>query len=116
MTLDYDAMKFWIDALQLAGIAVIGAHSWISNRHRVTSERIAKLEDDMDTRLDTHTDRLTALEVRAGAAPTHDDLKRLHQRLDNMNGELKELRGEFQSAGRTLNMIHDYLLNHGSGK
>lgn len=116
MTLDYTALRFWFDVLQLAGYVALGIYVWLSSRNRVTNARIGELEVDVDARLDRHGDRLTRLEVHAGAAPTHDDLKRLHQRLDIMNGELQGMRGEFAAAGRTLNLIHEYLLNHGSSK
>lgn len=113
MAIDYTATKFWLDFAKDAALVGVWIYVWLSNRHRVTTERITKLEDHMDTRLDTHADRLTRLEVHAGAAPTHDDLNRLHQRLDVINGELKGLTGESAAARRTLDLIHDYLLNHG---
>lgn len=111
--MDYTAMRFWFDVLQVLGYLALGTYVWLSNRNRVTNARISKLEDDMDSRLDVHADRLTRLEVHAGAAPTHGDLNRLHKRLDIINGELKSLAGESAAARRTLDLIHDYLLNHG---
>lgn len=97
--------------VQLLINAAIGIYVWISNRQRVTVERINQLERDVDSRLDIHSDRLTRVEVSAGAAPTHDDLKRLHQRLDSVNGELQNLTGQFKTTNNTLILIHEYLLN-----
>lgn len=111
--MNYDMLKFWFDVLQFAGTILIGVYVWLSNRHRVTAERITKLEDDVDRRLDTHTDRLTALEVSAAAAPTHDDLKILHKRLTDMNGELQKLAGNSMQVSRTVELIHQHLLNGG---
>ena len=113
MLLDYPAMKFLLDLIQMVITLLIGLYVWQSNRHRVTNERISELESDMDERLDKYAERITTLEVRAGAAPTHDDLKRMHKRLDIMNGELQHLSGESSAARRTLDLIHEYLMNNG---
>lgn len=113
MDVDYTALKFWLDVVQIMGYLALTVYVWLSNRNRVTNARIGKLEDDMDLRLDRHGDRLIRLEVHAGAAPTHDDLKRMHQRLDVINGELQKLSGSSTQVSRTLELIHEHLLSGG---
>lgn len=110
----YGEIKIWIDLLQWLTTAAVGLYVYAVNRHRVTNERISALESHVDERLDDHSDRLARLEQDARHAPSHDDLKRLHKRLDDMNGELKEMRGEFYAVNRTLSMIHQHLLDGGN--
>jgi len=121
---EYEKFKFWFSVLQWLTTAGVWLYAWNVNRNRVTTDHIArveregkadvnKLETQMDARHDNHADRLARLEQNAKHAPSHEDLKRLHKRLDAMNGELKEMRGEFSAANRTLTLIHQTLLDGG---
>lgn len=111
--MQYEEVKIWIDLLQWATTAAVGVYVYAVNRHRVTNERIGALESHVDERLDNHSDRLARLEQDARHAPSHEDLKRLHRRLDEVSGELREMKGEFQGARRTLELIHQHMLDGG---
>ena len=68
-------------------------------------------QDALDTRMASHTDRLTAMERDLRHAPNHDDLKRIHSRLDEVSDDLSKLMGEFKGTAHTLSLIHEHLLN-----
>jgi len=108
--MDYQSFSFWFGVIQWLTTVGVWIYVWNVNRNRVTDERISALEEHVDTKIDGHADRLARLEQDARHAPSHNDLKRLHQRLDEVNGELKEMRGEFSAANRTLSLIHQHLL------
>lgn len=113
--MNYNALDFWWKvAITLINVGV-WLYLYLVNRNRVTNERIDKLEEGVNKRLNNHTDRLARLEQDARHAPTHDDLKRLHTRIDEVNNSLKRLEGEFSGANHTLSLIHEHLLN-GSNK
>lgn len=136
MNLDYDALDFWLKAANLFATALIGTYLYLSRRHTVTNERISKLEDATaaqilkvesilaakiaamerrnDDRMDNFAERIARLEQDQRHAPTHDDLKRIHSRLDDASRELAALSGQFEGATRTLALIHDHLMNRGS--
>jgi hypothetical protein len=109
--MDYELAKLWFDILQTLLIAAIGVMNWLNNRHRITTATITKLEESLDGRLDSQTARLIRVEQDMKHAPGDDDFKRLYQRLDVLNGEFKELRGEFHSMRSTLALIHQYLMD-----
>lgn len=133
MPLDYEALDFWLKFANLAATAGIGIYLWLSRRHAVTNERITTLESsamakigkvedslgaqlvgmerDIDGRLDDHATRLARLEQDQRHAPTHDDLKRIHARLDDAAREIANISGQFDGASRTLALIHDHLMN-----
>jgi hypothetical protein len=113
--MDYAALDFWWKVFITALNAGMGLYLYLVNRNRVTNERIGALQTAVDTRLDNHTERLARLEQDARHAPTHDDLKRLHSRIDEVKYSLKRLEGEFSGANHTLGLIHEHLLN-GGGK
>lgn len=109
--MEYEGAKFWFDAAQTIMIAIIGIMNWLNNRQRITIATITKLEDSMDQQLDSQATRLTRVEQDLKHSPDHNDFKRVHQRLDVLNGELKELKGEFHSMKNTLTLIHQYLMD-----
>jgi hypothetical protein len=113
--MDYAALDFWWKVAMTAMNVGMGLYLYLVNRNRVTNERIGKLETGVDDRLDNHTERLARLEQDVRHAPTHDDLKRLHARIDEVNNSLKRLEGEFSGANHTLGLIHEHLLK-GGGK
>lgn len=96
-------------------------YTYLANRNKVTNERITTLQQsldtnisllrsDMDHRMDGHSDRLARVEKDVQHAPTHEDLKRLHKRIDDVASSIAGLEGEFKGANHTLHLIHAYLL------
>jgi hypothetical protein len=108
-------MKFWFDVAQFVLTGLVGAYVYVSNRHRVSAERLRKLESGMDSRLDEHATRLAKVEETVRCGPSHEDIGRVHQRLDTVGNQLSEARGELKGIGKTVALIHQHLLNQ-SGK
>lgn len=113
MEIDYTAWKFWLDVLQVVFTAAIGIYVWVSNRTAVNTKRIAKLEGDLDERLDEQEVRLTRVEEALRHAPTHEDLKRIHARIDDVASGVSLVSGKIGETTRTLTLIHEHLLNGG---
>ena len=111
--MNYAALDFWWKV----GITLLNGGLWLYlylvNRNRVTNERIGNLEDKVDGRLDEHSVRLARLEQDGRHAPTHDDLKRIHNRIDETAKSVARIEGEFAGTNHTLQLIHEYLLNGG---
>ncbi|MBN9697172.1 MAG: hypothetical protein J0L85_15400 [Zoogloea sp.] len=99
MSVGLEELKLLLQAVNLLAVVWLA----ISGRDKVT-------KDALDAKLAAHADRLTAIERDQKHAPTHDDLKRIHSRLDDVSEGLSNLVGEFKGTGHTLNLIHEYLL------
>ncbi len=108
--MNYSEMKFWFDVAQTLLICVVGVMNWHMARQRATTETINHLEHQIDNKLDEHAERLARVEQDVKHAPGHDDFKRVHQRLDNVNGELRELKGEVKAFRIALARVEQYLL------
>lgn len=50
MTIDHEAVRFWISVLQFLGTIAIGVYVWWSNREKVTAKRFAALEREVAKR------------------------------------------------------------------
>lgn len=57
--------------------------------------------------------RLLRLEENIKHMPTHQDLTRLHQRMDDFNAGQQKIVGSLDGLKHTMNLIQQYLLNGG---
>ena len=96
MNIDMEAIRLGLQAINL--IAVV----WVALSAR---DKVSK--DALDSKLAAHADRLTAIERDLKHATTHDDLKRIHSRLDDVSENMATLVGEFKSAAHILNLLHE---------
>ena len=109
--MDYQAATFWwMTALTMFNL-ITGAYLFWERHNNATSSRIKHLEEDVDRRLDSHARQLATVEEHIKHVPTDQDLARLHNRIDGLMEEFKELKGEFHSANHTIRMIHQHLLD-----
>lgn len=117
-------VQMWLQITNTLVIWIAALYTYFANRNRVTNERITSLQaslqtrldsmrTDMDHRLDGHGDRLSRVEKDLEHAPSHEDLKRIHARMDEVSATLSSLQGEFKGANNTLHLIHTYLMTGG---
>lgn len=71
----------------------------------------AHLRDNMISSTNT---RLLKIEERVKNMPTHSDIEKVYQRLDELNRSVSNLTGQFQANVHTLQLIHEYMLNKGA--
>jgi hypothetical protein len=107
---------------QTVVLAAIGIHQWIIASDRVRrealdtvartlGERIAKLEQTVDHRVDVHGDRLAKLEAHcATSEQLHQSEGKAHGRMDLISDGLNDLKGSMRRIEVTLDMVHQYLL------
>ena len=129
-------------ALSVAGEAlaailaavVLAALGWIASSIRDLRREIAALRDAGDLRLD-HVEkqlvkveelerhevikRLGNVELKLAQVEASclgkESLDRIHERVDELTGEVHSLGGKFESAASSLALIHSFLLD-GGGK
>lgn len=124
MNLDYSALEFWLKAS--AVVAQVLTFIWLFwiNKSKATNARIGELgkatnvkigelEKSTTEELKKMALRLERLEADAKHAPTHEDLKRIHGRMDESMGETRELGGKLDAVIRTLGLIEEHLINKG---
>lgn len=68
---------------------------------------------EFDRVLSDHRERIGRLEAAAEAAPSHEHLADLHERINGIAEDVSSLSGEFKGAKHTLELIHSFLLNGG---
>lgn len=84
--MDYELIKTGALVLSMLSNCVIGAIAIDARRQRVTTKAI----DELHKRIDEKCLRLARLEGELKAAPSRDELMRIHERIDELNLGNKE--------------------------
>ena len=102
--------KFLFQVLTFLMTGGIGIYVYLSNKDKVTNDRIGKLEEDLDAKLDGHAERITALET---GSIKHKDLSELHEKINGVSNNVSALTGEFTGVKNLLMGINDYMIRGG---
>lgn len=118
---DYNALDFWWKVFITIANLGVWLYMYLLNRNRVTNERINRMEVGMTDTIGAHSDRLSRLEKDVSHSPTHDDLGKLYERMndlehrlgdriENVNGAIKRIEGENAAQTRILNLVYESLV------
>jgi hypothetical protein len=108
--MDMEWVKFGFQVLQFLLTGGIGIYVYLSNKDKVTNDRIGKLESDLDTKLDGHIERIVALETKSESSLTHNDLADIHEKINKIGSDISSLSGKFTGVSNLLDTLHNYLL------
>lgn len=111
--MDLELAKFLFQVLTFLMTAAVGVYVYMSNKDKVTNDRIGKLEEDLDNKLDGHIERIVALETKAENSLTHNDLADIHEKINKIDSAISSLSGKFTGVSNLLDTLHHYLLNGG---
>lgn len=103
-------------AISVANFALtwgVALYMYLANKNKVTNERISKLEEDFDGKLDEHADRLARLEQATEAAPTHADLSKVYDAINTLAATVNQLVGENRGQSDTLRLILNRITEKG---
>lgn len=111
--MDLELAKFLFQVLTFLMTGGIGIYVYLSNKDKVTNDRIGKLEDDLDKKLDGHIERIVALETRTESSLTHNDMAGIHDKINRIGTDISSLSGKFTGVSNLLDTLHHHLLNGG---
>ncbi len=112
MNINYDAIRAWVDIVQIAGTVLIGIYVWITGRQRVTDQNLKTFKTKINSRLDGHGDRITRIESDVNHMPTHHDMAALSGRIEALHGDVHELVGTMTGLRRAVDLMNEHLLNN----
>ena len=96
---DYSAWNFWLAAGQFVFTGAVGFYAWLTNRAAAREKNMKAIED-----------RVCKLETES---ISREDLKEVHEKVNQVGKQVSELIGSVRSMGRTVSMIQEYLMNKG---
>lgn len=106
--------KFFVDVAQTVVIAIIGIMNWLHNRQRVTTDTINRLQNNIDERLDKHTERLTRVEADIRNVPNHTDLAEIYREMRKQSETMAAINASVTAQAATLKSLAD-LVNRMDG-
>lgn len=98
-SLNYSALKFWLDLLQWLVTLMLAGFMWIDRGRKGNVDAIRELSE-------AHQElerRLVVAEETLRHVPTHDDITRLSNQYAGLEAKLDRVTN-------TLDRIHDYLM------
>lgn len=81
--MDYQAINLGLTLINMLVSGVIWIYVRGERKDRVTTQSIKALEKHMNERFQQKCDRIAKLEADQRAAPTKEDIIRIHERLDD---------------------------------
>lgn len=110
--MDMEMAKLAFQIGQFALTAGVGFYVYMSNKDKVTNDRISKMEDALDSRLDDHATRIARLEEAARHAPTHNDLAKIYTELNATRQSVDMVKGEVAGIRTNTTLITEHLLKN----
>lgn len=117
--IDLATWKIVLDIANAVFTAILAVFVFLLNRHRSESNRLKKEMEEQkknfDQRLDSQGNRLSRMEETVRCAPSHEDIGKLHGRLDRLSEQVNHQTGELKGISHLVGMIHQFLLNQKKG-
>jgi hypothetical protein len=111
--MDIETAKFMFQILQFLLTGGIGIYVYLTAKNRVTNERISTLQEDIDTKLDGHAERIASLETAVDGVPTHRDLGTMHEKINAVSTDLSRLGGRLEGIDTNVRMILSRITERG---
>lgn len=108
--MDLETVKFIISVINTVATAGLGLYFYITKKNTVTNERIGKLQEDFDQKLDDHAERITRVEEKVSNALTDKDLGDIHEKVNKVSECVSNLVGQFEATNKTLLIIQQFLM------
>lgn len=111
-------LRGWGWALAIGLNLFIAWVGWTFRSHFVTRDRLAQVIDGLAEQSREHDIRLTRVEEQLKAAPSHADLARLHDRLDQIYKDVSQqgqvlasVDSTARALARSLDMLNEHHLH-----
>lgn len=103
--MDMEWVKLGFQVLQFLLTGGVGFYVYLSNKDKVTNDRIGKLEEDIDDKFKTYGERIAKLETASENAPDHKDISKVYDSINALAATVNQLVGENRSQSDTLKLI-----------
>lgn len=91
----------------------VAFYMYLANKNKATNERIAEVERGFDQRQDMLADRVSKLEGVTSKAPTHEDLGKLYDALNETSRQVSQLVGTVSSMNDNVRLILNRIAEKG---
>lgn len=107
----------WVPYVVAANFALtwgIGFYVHLANKNKATTDRIERVESEVGQLLSQHSERLARLESLLAQMPSHNDLGKLYDRVNDQSRDVARMAGELSHMNDNLRMLLHQLKKEGS--
>lgn len=104
---NYEAAKLWLAVLNTIAWAVAAAYGWVLKRTKAN-------RNEIDRAFEAHyrlKERVDKCETKVMNMPNHDDIGKLHEKVNRVSNSVERMNGELVGISKTLQLIHQSLLD-----
>lgn len=91
----------------------VALYMYLTNKNKATNERISELEDDFAEEIGGHVQRIAKLETTAINAPSHADLAKMYESINDLAKSVNQMLGETRGHSDTLRLIMNQITEKG---
>ena len=113
MDIDYKALGFWLQLAQALVTVLVFLYVWLTNRQKANTAAIETMRDEIGEELNEFQDRLIRVEKDIEHLPTHEDMAKLHERVNETKEVVDTMAGQLTQIDYTMKMVNKYLLESG---
>jgi len=106
LKVDYLEAQFWWRVGETSLLVMVTIYTYLSNRTKVNRGAI----NDLEKGFSKMEQRVSLLENEVKHLPTHADFSKMNEKLSVIAKTHHELSGEMKGVKRTLDLIHQSLL------
>jgi len=105
--MDYGAARFYWDVVITLLVGGNFLYTWVANRSDRNNQDIQGIKRHVDG-LDKEV-----IQLKADIAhlPNHQDMGEIHEKINDVAGDLSHMRGKIEGIDHSLKMLNEYLLN-----
>lgn len=107
----------WVPYAVLSNIAAtwgVGFYAHILSKNKATTDRMERLESELGQLLSQHSERLARLESLLAQMPSHNDLGKLYDRVNDQSRDVARMAGELSHMNDNLRMLLHQLKKEGN--
>ena len=102
-------VQLWLNIIVMVLAISNMAYTWLSVRHKVNKAAIEQLTDEVILL----GNRISVLEHQARSFPTHTDIGRVYERINNVGGKLEKVIGTLEAMTNQLSLVNEHLMSGG---
>jgi len=106
----FEVVKIGLEVFFFLVSGGVGVYAYLVSRNTASQEKVSALESALQRDIAELRAQVGRLDERSRQSPTHSDLEQVYRRIDQVAQTVNSMAGAFEGTQRTLNLIHDYLL------
>lgn len=103
--MNWDYINGVAGIISLVMLLAHAAYTYLRDKDKVTTVRLAKMESDLTSKVEHHAERLSRVEAEAGKQPTHRDIAALYESINTLANTVNQLVGETKVQSDLLRML-----------